>query len=207
MGQEVADLVGAAAADGSAWRLVGFVDDDAALHGREVLGVPVFGDLEWLSGRAVLVAVAVARRQWRCRVRDRLRSAGITPAPGLVHPAAYVGVGCHVGEGTIVAAQAALTADVHVGAFAIVNAGATVSHNCRLADFATVAPGAHLAGNVRVGEGADIGIGSAVVQGRTIGAWSIVGAGAVVIDDVQADTTVVGCPARPIATRAAGWQR
>jgi acetyltransferase-like isoleucine patch superfamily enzyme len=45
-----------------------------------------------------------------------------------------------------------------------------------------------------------------VVQGLQIGAWSIVGAGAVVIDDVEANTTVAGCPARVIASRPAGWQ-
>jgi acetyltransferase EpsM len=99
-----------------------------------------------------------------------------------------------------------MTADVIVGRFGIVNVGATVSHNARLGDFATVAPGAHLAGNVHLGEGADIGIGASVTQGNTIGEWAIVGAGAVVIGDVEANTTVVGCPARVVDSRQAGWQ-
>jgi serine acetyltransferase len=33
-----------------------------------------------------------------------------------------------------------------------------------------------------------------------------VGAGAVVIDDVAANTTVVGCPARVVSRRSPGWQ-
>ena len=56
-----------------------------------------------------------------------------------------------------------------------------------------------------LGEGADVGIGASVTQGNTIGAWSIVGAGAVVIGDVDADTTVVGCPSRVVDTRPSGW--
>jgi sugar O-acyltransferase (sialic acid O-acetyltransferase NeuD family) len=204
MGQEVADLVDAAAS--ASWRVIGFLDDDPAQHGREILGVPVLGNAEWLSGRSVAVSIAVgspARRRQLCR---SLSSVAAVLTPALIHPSAYVGKMSELGEGTIIGARAVLAVDVRVGAFSIVNIGATVSHNARLDDFATIAPGAHLAGHVHVAEGADIGIGSAVVQGLQIGAWAIVGAGAVVIDDVKANTTVVGCPARVIASRPAGWQ-
>jgi sugar O-acyltransferase (sialic acid O-acetyltransferase NeuD family) len=206
MGQEVADLVCALAAAGAGWRLIGYLDDDPVLHGREILGFPVLGGAAWLSGRSVAVSVAVgspARRRQLCRA---LSSVTVVSAPSLVHPSAYVGKMSDLGEGTIVGARAVLTVDVKVGAFCIVNVGATVSHNSRLGDFATIAPGTHLAGHVHVGEGAEIGIGSSVLQGCSIEEWSIVGAGAVVIDDVGANTTVVGCPARVIATRPVGWQ-
>lgn len=206
MGQEVADLVQAAASDGPRWRLIGFVDDDSSLHGLEVLGLPVLGDHRWLSGRRAALAVGVGAPAARRRAWTAARSIGDFEAPALVHPTAYVGSGCELGEGTVVGAHATLTADVAVGRFGIVNVGATVSHNARLAAFATVAPGAHLAGNVHLGEGSDVGIGASVTQGNTVGAWAIVGAGAVVIGDVPADTTVVGCPARIVDTRPAGWQ-
>jgi sugar O-acyltransferase (sialic acid O-acetyltransferase NeuD family) len=206
MGQEVADLVEAAVADGAPWRLIGFIDDDSSLHGREVLGLSVLGDHHWLSDHRAAVAMGVGAPAARRRAWTAAQSAGAVNAPALVHPTAYLGLGVEVGSGTVVGAHATLTADVVVGRFAIVNVGATVSHNARLGDFATVAPGAHLAGNVDLGEGADVGIGASVTQGNSIGDWAIVGAGAVVIGDVTANTTVVGCPARVVDTRAAGWQ-
>jgi sugar O-acyltransferase (sialic acid O-acetyltransferase NeuD family) len=206
MGQEVADLVRAAASDGNRWNLIGFVDDDSSLHGLEVLGLPVLGDHYWLSGHQAAVAIGVGSPAARRRAWAAVQSVGVVDTPALVHPAAYVGLGCALGEGTVVGAHATLTADVVVGQFGIVNVGATVSHNARLEQFATVAPGAHLAGNVRLEEGADIGIGASVTQGNTIGAWAIVGAGAVVISHVERDTTVVGCPARVVDRRPAGWQ-
>jgi sugar O-acyltransferase (sialic acid O-acetyltransferase NeuD family) len=223
MGQEVADLVSAAAAaadagaDGARWHLLGFVDDDRSLHGRQILGLPVLGGHEWLAGRsghlgrppAVALAIgapAARRRAWGGLLRSAA-GVDVTDAPPLVHPTAYVGRGSHLGPGAIVGAHATVTADVQVGDFSIVNVGATVSHNTRLGDFATIAPGAHLAGNVSAGEGVDVGIGAAVGPGRTIGEWSVVGAGAVVLDDVDANTTVVGCPARIVAKRDAGWYR
>jgi sugar O-acyltransferase (sialic acid O-acetyltransferase NeuD family) len=207
MGQEVADIVNAAVADGTPWRLIGFIDDDPSLHGRDVLGLPVLGDHRWLSDHRVAVAIGVGAPAARSRAWAAAKSAGAVKAPTLVHPTAYVGLGVELGSGTVVGAQATMTADVVVGRFGIVNVGATVSHNARLGDFATVAPGAHLAGNVHLGEGADIGIGASVTQGNTIGEWAIVGAGAVVIGDVEANTTVVGCPARVVDSRPAGWQQ
>lgn len=205
MGQEVVDLVAAAHDAGGAWRAIGFLDANLDLHGHDILGTPVLGGPEWLAGRRVAVCVAVGAPAARRRVAEAVEGSGAVLTPALVHPAAYVGKGSRLGRGTIVAAGAVLTADVEVGACGIVNAGATVSHNARLGDFATVAPGAHLAGNVRLGEGADFGIGASIIQGLRVGEWSVVGAGAVVIADVAANTTVVGCPARVVASRQPGW--
>lgn len=200
MGQEVADL-----AISAGWRVLGFVDDDPALHGSAVLDFPVLGGVHWLDGGSGPVFVAVGSPAGRRRVCDRLRQMKVLECPPLVHPTAYVGLGCRIGAGSVIAAAATLTADVEVGRNTIVNTGATISHNSRLDDFATVAPGVHLAGNSHVEEGAEIGIGTSVIQGVTIGRWSIVGAGAVIIGDVEADKTVVGSPGRVIATRPAGW--
>ena len=200
MGQEVADLAQAAGR-----HVLGFVDDRPGLPGQKILDLPVLGDRSWLVGKEVPVFVAVGAPAARRRVCQALAGLGVQEPPALVHPTAYVGLDCEVGAGSVIAATATVTADVQVGRFVIVNIGATVSHNSRLADFATVAPGVHLAGSTTVGEGADIGIGSCSIQGLGIGAWSVVGAGAAVIRDVEANTTVVGCPARVISSREPGW--
>jgi acetyltransferase-like isoleucine patch superfamily enzyme len=49
-----------------------------------------------------------------------------------------------------------------------------------------------------------IGMNSILMRGVRIGARSIVAAGSVVVDDVPADSTVAGNPARPLGERAAG---
>jgi sugar O-acyltransferase (sialic acid O-acetyltransferase NeuD family) len=206
MGQEVADIVRAVGSDGTRYTLVGFLDDDSAQHGREVLGLPVLGDHRWFSSHRAALVMGVGAPAARRRAWSAAHSAGAVEAPVFVHPTASMGSGVELGAGTIVGAHATMTVDVIVGRFGIVNIGATVSHNARLGDFATVAPGAHLAGGVHVGEGADVGIGASVTQGISIGAWAIVGAGTVVIGDVAPDTTVVGRPARVVDARPSGWQ-
>lgn len=200
MGQEAADL-----AISAGWRILGFVDDDPELEGHSILGLPVLGNRAWLEGQRLSVAVAVGSPVARRKALAELATLGVVDTPPLIHRTAHIGLGCTVGQGSIIAAGATLTADVQIGSFVIVNAGATVSHNSRLDDFATVAPGARLAGSTTVREGADIGIGAALIQGLTIGEWSIIGAGAAVIHDVAPNTTVVGCPGRVTSTRPPGW--
>ncbi|HEX6781230.1 MAG TPA: DapH/DapD/GlmU-related protein [Solirubrobacterales bacterium] len=55
-----------------------------------------------------------------------------------------------------------------------------------------------------VERGASIGSGAVILGGVRIGAGATVGAGAVVVDDVAADATVVGNPARPLPVRQPG---
>ena len=49
------------------------------------------------------------------------------------------------------------------------------------------------------------GTGAAIIQGITIGEWTIIGAGAVVVDDIPANVTAVGIPAKVIKTREERW--
>lgn len=51
---------------------------------------------------------------------------------------------------------------------------------------------------IKIGNDAWIGAGSIILPGITIGDGAIVGAGSVVTKDVEPNTTVVGCPAKPI---------
>ena len=62
--------------------------------------------------------------------------------------------------------------------------------------FTHVSPGVNLAGEVNIGKSCWIGIGSSVIHKLTIEDNVIVGAGAVIINDIPANVTVVGCPAK-----------
>jgi sugar O-acyltransferase (sialic acid O-acetyltransferase NeuD family) len=201
MGRETADLIRAATAAGADWDLVGFVDDDSKRHGTVIAGLPVLGGLPWLERQKVAVVVAVGSPADRRQIFGQLAHRGCYELPALVHPKATVGSDVQVGDGSIIGPGVVVTTDVQIGRSVIVNSGSTVSHDTLLRDYVTLAPGVHLAGAVSVEEGAEIGAGSVSIPGRTIGQWSIVGAGSVIITDVPALATVVGSPARVIATR------
>jgi len=165
-------------------------------------GWPVIGKLAALAQCRAdfqVFAVAFGDAQLRIATLKCALEAGFE-CPCIAHSSAVISQHAVVGKGTIVAANAVINTGAVIGAACIVNTAATVDHDCRLGDGVHVSPGANLAGGVAIGAETWVGIGAVVKQGVKIGANVIVGAGAVVINDIPDGVTVVGNPARPLAT-------
>jgi sugar O-acyltransferase (sialic acid O-acetyltransferase NeuD family) len=122
--------------------------------------------------------------------------------PTIVHPFTWVAPTAKLGPGTVVLAGAVIQPDVQVGAHCIVNTSASVDHDCFVSDYIHLCPGVRLTGGVSVGEGVTIGSGAVVLPYKCLGAWSVVGAGSVVNRDFEANSTVVGVPARSLTLKS-----
>jgi sugar O-acyltransferase (sialic acid O-acetyltransferase NeuD family) len=175
----------------------GFLDDDASLVGRVLVGLPVEGGVEIIQGQQgrVAVALGVGSNRARLTVLERLVAAGHTVVT-VVHPSAVVVSGVVLGDGSFVAPLAVVHTDARLGRACIVNTGAVVEHDNVLGNGVHVSPNAALGGNVTLGDEVHVGLGAVVLPGLTVGAGSVVGAGAVAIEDVPEGVTVVGVPAR-----------
>ncbi len=196
----VLDLV----ADGTPHEVVAFLDDDPALWGTTVCGIPVLGPTAD-AARAV-AAGAEGAVVFLGSPRDRERVAGIVLAVGLdlpvmVHPRAYVAPSATVGRGTFIGAMATVSTGARLGELVMLAPTALVSHHVEVGDLAQLSPGCRLGGRSRVGRRAFLGVGATVVPQRTVGDDAVVRAGAVVAADVAPGTTVAGVPARPRAAR------
>lgn len=119
----------------------------------------------------------------------------------LVHPAATVSRHAVLEKGSVVFAQAVINVGVRIGLGSVLNTGCSVDHDCVLGAAVHVSPGARLAGGVCVGDLSWVGIGASVRQLIRIGARVVVGAGAAVTTDVADALTVVGVPARVLASK------
>lgn len=184
---------------GDTWRLLGFLDDDEALHGRYRQGVPILGGIDAvreLPTAAVVVCVGNPR-DYAARSRI-VRRLALPPEryATIVHPAASVGAGSAVGPGSVLLAHVALTADVRVGAHVAVMPQVVLTHDDVVGDFATIASGVRLGGAVTVRRGAYVGAGALIREGLTIGEWSLVGMGSVVLHEVPPGEVWAGSPAR-----------
>ncbi|HVQ34984.1 MAG TPA: acetyltransferase [Candidatus Bathyarchaeia archaeon] len=205
-GREVLQLVRDINRREATWDCRGFIVDRALVKTPTIQGLPVLGDVSWLTDHPdVQVVIAIGSSADRRKVARRIAGGGRTQFATLVHPMAWVGDHVALGPGTVLCAGTLVTTDIRIGDHVHVNLGATVGHDAVLEDFVTVNPGVHISGNVTVSEGVELGTGSVIVPKCAIGAWSIVGAGSVVTKPLPADTTAVGAPARVIKERPAGW--
>jgi sugar O-acyltransferase (sialic acid O-acetyltransferase NeuD family) len=188
------------------FKVLGFLDGDAARHDQISHDLPILGDVDWLAGRGGVGAVIgvgspAVKRKLVARLRPYTEI-----FPSVIHPGAVVGRYVEIGEGVIICPGVIVTTDIHLGRFVTLNIDLTVGHDARIGDYCTLAPGVHVSGYVVIGEGTDIGTGANLVPSAKIGRWSIVGAGAVVSAELPDNCTAVGVPAKPIKSRPDGWQ-
>jgi sugar O-acyltransferase (sialic acid O-acetyltransferase NeuD family) len=180
-------------------KAVGFLDNNKALHGRRVDGLPVLGGLERLPdlkhcGVSAAV-VAIGDNGIRRAMSEAFEQNGFQLV-NAVHPSAQLAGSVTVGKGVVIAAGALVCAHCQIGDYVILNTGCIVDHESMIGTAAHVCPGVRLAGHVAVESGAFLGIGATVIQDVHIGFEAVVGAGSVVVRDVDPMTTVVGVPAR-----------
>ena len=182
------------------WNILGFVDDNPALHGTEVYGYGVLGgsELVWKPEfRGVSVVIGVANEGQllvRKTIAERL---GLPPEryPVIAHPAASVSPKARLGPGCVILFGTRCSGGASLGSHVVVLEGSCIGHDCEIASYATVCCHATVGAYVRMGEGAFISTAAHLRVGVTVGAESKVGMGSVVLRNVPAGKTVFGNPA------------
>jgi len=115
----------------------------------------------------------------------------------LVDPAAMIGHGAEMGNGTVVMPGGCVSTHAELGSHCLVGHNSVIGHDTVLGERCSVMPGAAVSGDCELGNDVLIGSNAVVLQGVTLGDGVMVGAGAVVTQPVSAGVTVVGVPARP----------
>ena len=180
--------------------ITGFIDDDPALYGKSVNGIPVIGDFSTILSSIENIdcgIVAIGDNRIRADFFKKLYDIGLQTITA-IHTGAIIARIVTIGTGTVIAANAVINPDAHIGDNCIINTGVTIDHDNFIADHVHISPGVNLAGNVSVGEYSHIGIGASIINGIIIGQNATIGAGAVIIKDVPDNAVVAGVPAKII---------
>lgn len=202
-GREVAEILRHQIHAGETLQLLGFIDENSALLGQSIDGLPVLGNWSWFTrgGRPEVAVICAVGTPSVCqRFVQRAVDLGL-PFVSAISPLAAISPRAHVGQGVTIFPRVVINTGAFLGDHCIVNVAATVSHDAHVGRYCNINPGAHLAGSVTVGEGCYVGMGSNIIQGCSVGIWTVLGAGAVVIRDLPAHVTAVGVPADIIKTR------
>ncbi|MFD5325519.1 acetyltransferase [Streptomyces sp. NPDC127092] len=187
--------------------LAGHLDDDPALWGTKVDGVPVLGGTTLVRElRDVSFVVCVGNPRdpaARSRLVDRL-ALPEERYTSVVHPTAIVSATSTFGRGTVLLAHTVLTASVRLGRHVAVMPQTVLTHDDVIGDFATLASGVRVGGGARIGRGVYLGAGALVRENTEIGDGSLIGMGSNVLGNVPPGEVWVGNPARRLRATEPG---
>lgn len=181
------------------YHVLGILDDNTAIHGKELDGVPVLGGLdkasEYNDAKFVFCIGSKDTRDKRKSILERVgveRDRYVT----LIHPNAKVyssaklGYGCTVHHGAIIYSRTVC------GDFVSLGANSILGNDNRISDFALIAGQSIIINRVKVGEGAYIASAVSVFDNVEIGKHAVIGMGTVLMKDVGEDEFAFGNPGR-----------
>lgn len=180
---------------GETFTVKGFLDgnpsalDDFSGY-PEIIGSPETYRIE--ENDVFITALGSISARRRCVAMVEERGAKFI---SVIHRSASIGPNVVVGDGSFVAHNVVLTADVKVGRHSCVFHGTVIGHDTVLEDFTHVYSLVSVGGGVRIAEGVSVFPGARIVPRIEIGAGSTVGIGSAVMRDVAPGITVFGVPA------------
>lgn len=178
--------------------LVGFVDDNTELPDK-IVGYPYLGVIDKCCeySDSCYFVMGIGTNSIRKRITERMDVNWYSA----IHPSAQIAIDTHIGEGTVVMANAVINTSAVIGKHCIINTGSVIEHDNVLGDYVHVSPHASLCGTVFVGDMTHIGAGATVKNNISICADVIVGAGGVVVKDISESGTYIGVPVKRIPKR------
>ena len=181
------------------WNILGFIDDNKDLIGKEIMGYKVIGDRSYLNNfeKEIYVVIAISNYSMKEGLVKYLTNKNIKYAT-FIHPSVKINDTIEIGQGSIVYPGVIMTVNIKVGNHVIISPKCGIGHDTLIEDYVTLLWNVNVSGAERIRQGATIGSGSTIIQGLEIGRNSFVGAGAVVIRDVEENKTAVGVPSRYI---------
>lgn len=184
------------------WNILGFLDDDAANHGKIINGYTVVGGSNLLEeNRLINVVLGIGSPGAKENIIANLKQYNHVTFPNIIHPDVQIHPTTTLGQGNIICEGNILTCNIELKDFVTVNLTCTIGHDVLINSYSTVLPHSSISGEVTFEKGVDFGTNATIIQGKVVGENTIVGAGATVVKDLPANCTAVGSPAKPIKYR------
>ena len=183
------------------YNVLGFIDDDINLSGKQINGFPVLGNFDYLlSGTdiAVNIFVPIGNNATRISLLKQLIKKGFK-TPNFIHADAHIHDSVKLGTAVYILPGSYIMPLTEIGDFVLISMGVNIAHHVRIDTGCFFSQGSNIGASVHFEERVFCGIGCTVMTGvKTIGANATIGAAAVIIRDVSPNAVVVGNPGKVI---------
>ncbi len=181
------------------WDILGFIDDDPAIHDKYINGFPIIGGLNWLieNSKEIRCVITIGDPKTKKLIADKLENNGINFI-NAIHPSVIMSEYVELGKDVIICAGNILTVNIKVGSHVILNINSTVGHDTIIEDYCSIMPTVKINGNNHLYKGVYVGTGASFIHQVSVGMWTTIGAGAVVTKDIPPNVVAVGVPAKVI---------
>lgn len=185
IGREVAWIIEEINEVRPTWNIIGFVDENIEIHGKEFNGYKVLGGIDTLTkmkGKPYVI-VAIANCTVKKDIVERLESRfGFAT---IIYPTVKVSKYIEIGKGSIVYPGVILTVNTKIGEHVIISGNCAIGHDTVIGDYSSVLWGSNFSGYDTIGAGCSIGIGAKIIQGKKISDYCRVEAGMIVTEDIN----------------------
>jgi len=191
-GAEVDEYVrsGAVSAEGTALKVIGFIDDNAESYQRYRFSAPFLGGIQDHAVRSdCCYVLAIGSQVHRRSVLIQLLEKGAEFC-AVIHPSAYVSPSSQIGRGILVGPNVTIGPNVAIGDYTLLNARVSVGHDAQIGSCNIVSPNVAFTGFAKVGDDNFFGLNSAVLPRVSIGNGNTIAAGMIVDKNVGDGETV-----------------
>jgi sugar O-acyltransferase (sialic acid O-acetyltransferase NeuD family) len=161
--------------------------------------LPVTTSWNMASEAATHYIIAVSDIAHRTAAISAARRAGLKPASALLAPSAIIAADAIISSGCVIGHFVVVGPNARIGENVLVMHNANVAHDSSIGENTVVSAGVKISGNVEVGRDCFIGPNAALIPEIRIGANSLIGAGAACFKNANANSILMGNPAREIA--------
>ena len=189
-------------------RAVGILDDNAAIHGKTVAGVPVLGPIDveraldmmaahQFDAAVISISTSIPVRR---RIFEQWKARGVTFA-NVVHPSCVIGINTSWGEGNILMAFCHVGACAAIGDNNFLSAYCSIEHHCTLGSHCSFGPAVVTSSRVQIDDGVRFGTGIYVEPGIQIGEGSVIASGLALTQHIPAHSLLKAHVGYSIRTR------
>jgi sugar O-acyltransferase (sialic acid O-acetyltransferase NeuD family) len=199
-GKEVYDLLQETPGEREKWEEILFIDD--TVPSGEYWGCRRFTFEDFLkkfTPEEARIVIAVGEPKAREDLYNRVKDAGWSLTPPILHRLAFVSDSAVLGEGVVLQDGVRVSPETELGANTFVNHRSMIGHNCVIGKHCQISANVMIAGCVTIGDTVFAGVSSCIRDHTAVGEHTILSMGSVVLKDVRPYKIVLGNPAREIA--------